>query len=46
MRRDAELIITVGTYRRALLLPDALVGRTVTKATVRDGRLTVTFAGR
>ena len=46
VRRDAELIITVGTYRRALLLPDALVGRTVTKATVRDGRLTVTFAGR
>jgi arsenite-transporting ATPase len=46
VRRDAELIITVGTYRRALLLPDALIGRTVRKATVRDGRLTVTFAGR
>jgi len=46
VRRDAELIITVGTYRRALLLPDALIGRTVRKATVRDGRLTVTFAAR
>jgi arsenite/tail-anchored protein-transporting ATPase len=46
VRRDDELIITVGSYRRALLLPDALVGRTVRKATVRDGRLTVTFAGR
>ena len=38
--------MTVGTYRRALLLPDSLVDRTVTKATVRDGRLTVTFAAR
>ena len=46
VRRGDELIVTVGTYRRALLLPDSLVSRPVTKATVRDGRLVVGFAGR
>jgi arsenite-transporting ATPase len=46
VRRNDELIVTVGTYRRALVLPDSLVARPVTKATVRGGRLVVTFAGR
>ena len=46
VRRGDELIVTVGTYRRALLLPDSLVDRVVTRATVRDGRLRVTFAAR
>ena len=46
VRRGDELIVTVGTYRRALLLPDSLVSRPVTKATVRDGWLVVGFAGR
>ena len=46
VRRGDELIVTVGTYRRALLLPDSLVDRAVTRATVRDGRLRVTFAAR
>jgi arsenite-transporting ATPase len=46
VRRDDELVVTVGTYRRALLLPDTLAGRAVRKATVREGTLTVTFADR
>ena len=46
VRRGDELIVTVGTYRRALLLPDSLVDRAVTRAAVRGGRLRVTFAAR
>jgi arsenite/tail-anchored protein-transporting ATPase len=38
-----ELLIRVGPYRRAVVLPDALRRRTVGGATLRDGRLTVTF---
>jgi arsenite-transporting ATPase len=44
-RRDDELLIRVGPYRRALLLPDSLRRRTITDATLRQGRLRVVFAG-
>jgi arsenite-transporting ATPase len=45
VRRGGELLLTVGPYRRALVLPDSLVRRPVKAATVRQGRLTVRFAG-
>jgi arsenite-transporting ATPase len=44
-RRDDELLIRVGSHRRALLLPDSLRRRPVDAASLRDGRLRVTFAG-
>ncbi|HWJ98852.1 MAG TPA: ArsA family ATPase [Acidimicrobiales bacterium] len=44
-RRDDELLIRVGSHRRALLLPDSLRRREVRAASLRDGRLRVTFAG-
>jgi arsenite-transporting ATPase len=44
-RRDDELLIRVGPYRRALLLPDSLRRRDITDATLRQGRLRVVFAG-
>ena len=44
-RRDEELLIRVGSYRRALLLPDSLRRRPVGAAVLRDGRLRVTFLG-
>jgi len=43
-RRHDELLVRVGAYRRSLLLPDSLRKRTVTAASLRDGRLRVTFA--
>ncbi len=42
-RRGDELIVSVGPYRRALLLPDSLRRRQVIGATLRKGRLRVTF---
>ncbi|MEO6987862.1 MAG: ArsA family ATPase [Aquihabitans sp.] len=44
-RRDDELLIRVGSHRRALLLPDSLRHRPVGAASLRDGQLRVTFAG-
>ncbi len=44
-RRDDELLVRVGPHRRALLLPDSLRKRVVTDATLKQGRLTVTFGG-
>jgi len=44
-RRGDELIVSVGPYRRAILLPDSLRRRQVTGATLRKGRLRVTFGG-
>ena len=43
-RHDDDLLIRVGPYRRALLLPDSLRRRQVTAASLHDGRLRVTFA--
>ena len=44
-RHGDELLVRVGPYRRALLLPDSLRRRPVVDATLRDGRLKVNFAG-
>jgi arsenite-transporting ATPase len=44
VRRGDELHVTVGPYRRALLLPDSLRRRKVVDASVRDDCLTVLFA--
>lgn len=44
-RRDDELLIRVGGYRRSMVLPDSLRRRPVGAASLRDGRLRVTFAG-
>lgn len=43
-RRQGELMVTIGSYRRAVLLPDALRSRRVVDAALRDGVLTVRFA--
>ena len=42
-RHGDELLIRVGPYRRALLLPDSLRRRPVQGATLRGGTLRVTF---
>ena len=42
-RTGDELLVRVGPYRRAVVLPDALRRRTVGAAALVDGRLTVTF---
>ena len=42
-RRDADLLVRVGPYRRAVSLPDSLQRRTVTGAFLRDGTLHVEF---
>ena len=42
-RRGSELIVTVGPYRRAIVLPDSLHGAEVSGASLEDGRLIVTF---
>jgi arsenite-transporting ATPase len=42
-RRGDELLVRVGPYRRAVLLPDSLRRRRVSDAALRRGRLRVTF---
>jgi arsenite-transporting ATPase len=42
-RRDNELLVRVGPYRRSLVLPDTLRRRPVAGATLRGGMLKVTF---
>ena len=42
-RRDDELLVRVGPYRRAITLPDTLVRREVTAAHLDAGLLEVTF---
>jgi arsenite-transporting ATPase len=44
-RRGDELLVRVGPYRRAITLPDSLRSRAVVDATLRQGRLRVTFEG-
>ena len=44
-RRGDELLIRVGGYRRAMVLPDSLRRHPVGAASLRDGRLRVTFVG-
>ena len=41
---DGELLVRVGPYRRALVLPDSLKRRAVAGARMVNGRLEVTFA--
>jgi arsenite-transporting ATPase len=43
MRHDDELFLTVGPYRRSLVLPDSLKRRRVKKAKLEDGELRVIF---
>ena len=43
-RREDELLVRVGPYRRSILLPDSLKRRQVVDAALRDGVLCVTFA--
>jgi arsenite-transporting ATPase len=43
-RAGDELLIRVGPYRRAVVLPDALRRRVVTRAKLGHGRLSVVFA--
>ncbi len=42
-RRHDELLVRVGPYRRAILLPDGLRRRRVADAALRDGQLHVRF---
>ena len=42
-RRDDELLVRVGPYRRAILLPDSLRRRAVVDAALSEGALRVTF---
>jgi arsenite-transporting ATPase len=44
-RKDDELLIRVGPYRRALLLPDSLRRRPITSAALKEGKLRVVFQG-
>jgi arsenite-transporting ATPase len=43
MRHDDELFLTVGSYRRSLVLPDSLKRRTIKRAKLDDGELRVVF---
>jgi arsenite-transporting ATPase len=44
VRRGDELFVTLGPYRRAVLLPDALRTKRAVDAVVRHGALEVVFA--
>jgi arsenite-transporting ATPase len=46
MRHDEELYVTVGAYRRSMVLPDSLRRREVTGARLADGVLKVRFRRR
>lgn len=43
-RRQDELLVRVGPYRRAILLPDSLRRRKIVDAALRDGELRVVFS--
>jgi arsenite/tail-anchored protein-transporting ATPase len=43
-RHDGELLVRVGPYRRAIVLPDSLKRREVAGARMVGGRLEITFA--
>ena len=45
-RHDGELYVTVGNYRREIVLPRVLAGRDATNATILDGELRVRFTRR
>jgi arsenite-transporting ATPase len=43
MRHGDEVFVTVGSYRRSLLLPDSLQRRTICGAKIHDGELRIVF---
>jgi arsenite/tail-anchored protein-transporting ATPase len=43
-RREDELVVSVGPYRRSIVLPDSLRSRRVIDARLEDGELVVDFA--
>lgn len=43
IRRGSELAITIGPYRRSLVLPDSFQRRPISSAALTEGRLRVTF---
>jgi arsenite-transporting ATPase len=43
-RRGDELLVRIGPYRRAIVLPDSLRRREITSARLRKGKLRVVFA--
>jgi arsenite-transporting ATPase len=44
-RRGDELLVRIGSHRRAVTLPDSLRNRPVTDASLKKGRLRVSFEG-
>jgi arsenite/tail-anchored protein-transporting ATPase len=44
-RRGDELLVKVGPYRRAVMLPDSLRNRAVADASLKQGKLRVVFEG-
>ena len=42
-RKGEQLFVTVGPYKRVLLLPHSLVRRDIVGAELRDGRLEIRF---
>ena len=44
-RHDDDLLVRVGPYRRAVALPDSLLGRPVSRAAINGSWLDVTFGG-
>lgn len=44
VRHGSEMVVTVGPYRRAIVLPDSLARRHVRRAQLREGELRVTFS--
>jgi arsenite-transporting ATPase len=43
MRHADEVFVTVGSYRRSLILPDSLRRRTVRGAKIHEGELRIVF---
>jgi arsenite-transporting ATPase len=43
MRHGDEVFVTVGSYRRSLMLPDSLQRRTIRGAKIHEGELRIVF---
>ena len=43
MRHGDEVFVTVGAYRRSLMLPDSLQRRTIRGARMHEGELRIVF---
>lgn len=44
VRHGNEMVVTVGPYRRAIVLPDSLARRNVRRAQLTEGELRITFS--